>query len=133
MENKLRHLEMIQNIIGRMANNSFLLKGWTVTLVAGIFAISSKEADKIYFLIAYIPVFVFWGLDSYYLLQERLYRSLYDTIRDMDEKDIDFSLKATSKDFLSDKNCYCNCVFSKTELWFYLPLALTILLVVGLI
>ena len=133
MENKLRHLEMIQNIIGRMANNSFLLKGWTVTLVAGIFAISSKETDKIYFLIAYIPVFVFWGLDSYYLLQERLYRSLYDTIRDMDEKDIDFSLKATSKDFLSDKNCYCNCVFSKTELWFYLPLALTILLVVGLI
>jgi len=133
MENKLRHLEMIQNIIGRMANNSFLLKGWTVTLVAGIFAISSKEADKIYFLIAYIPVFVFWGLDSYYLLQERLYRSLYDTIRDMDERDIDFSLKATSKDFLSDKNCYCNCVFSKTELWFYLPLALTILLVVGLI
>ena len=133
MENKLRHLEMIQNIISRMANNSFLLKGWTVTLVAGIFAISNKEADKIYFLIAYIPVFVFWGLDSYYLLQERLYRSLYDTIRDMDEKDIDFSLKATSKDFLSDKNCYCNCVFSKTELWFYLPLALTILLVVGLI
>ena len=65
---------MIQNIISRMANNSFLLKGWTVTLVAGIFAISSKEADKIYFLIAYIPVFVFWGLDSYYLLQERLYR-----------------------------------------------------------
>ena len=51
----------------------------------------------------------------------------------MDEKDIDFSLKATSKDFPSDKNCYCNCVFSKTELWFYLPLALTILLVVGFI
>ena len=48
MENKLRHLEMIQNIISRMANNSFLLKGWTVTLVAGIFTISSKEADKIY-------------------------------------------------------------------------------------
>lgn len=133
MDNKLKHLEMIQNIISRMANNSFLLKGWTVTLVAGIFAISSKEADKIYFLIAYIPVFVFWGLDSYYLLQERLYRSLYDTIRDMDENDIDFSLKATSKDFPSDKNCYCNCVFSKTELWFYLPLALTILLVVGFI
>lgn len=133
MENKLKHLEMIQNVINRMANNSFLLKGWTVTLVTGIFAISSKEADKIYFLTAYIPVFAFWGLDSYYLLQERLYRSLHDTIRNTDENDIDFSLKATSKDFPSNKNCYCNCVISKTELWFYLPLALTILLVVGFI
>lgn len=130
MENKLKHLEMIQNVINRMANNSFLLKGWTVTLVTGIFAISSKEADKIYFLTAYIPVFAFWGLDSYYLLQERLYRSLHDTIRNTDENDIDFSLKATSKDFPSNKNCYCNCVISKTELWFYLPLALTILLIV---
>ena len=130
MENKLKHLEMIQNVINRMANNSFLLKGWTVTLVTGIFAISSKEADKIYFLTAYIPVFAFWGLDSYYLLQERLYRSLHDTIRNTDENDIDFSLKATSKDFPSNKNCYCNCVISKSELWFYLPLALTILLIV---
>lgn len=62
MEKKLKHLEMIQNIINRMANNSFLLKGWAVTLVAGIFALSNKEADKIYFLVAYIPVLVFWGV-----------------------------------------------------------------------
>lgn len=79
MEKKLKHLEMIQAVINRMANNSFMLKGWTVTLVAGIFALASKDADKMYFLIAYIPLIIFWGLDSYYLLQERLYRSLYDT------------------------------------------------------
>lgn len=133
MEKKLKHLEMIQNIINRMAKNSFLLKGWTVTLVAGIFALSCKEADKVYFLVTYIPVFVFWGLDSYYLLQERLYRSLYDKIRGVDENDIDFSLKASLEDFPSEKNDYWNCMHSKTELWFYLPLALTILLVICLI
>ena len=38
---KLKHLEFIQGIITRMANNSFMLKGWAVTLVAGIFALSS--------------------------------------------------------------------------------------------
>ena len=38
MENKLKHLQMIQGIINRMASNSFALKGWSVTLVAGIFA-----------------------------------------------------------------------------------------------
>lgn len=56
MEKKLKHLEMIQAVINRMANNSFMLKGWTVTLVAGIFALASKDADKMYFLIAYIPL-----------------------------------------------------------------------------
>ena len=48
MENKLKHLEMIQGIINRMASNSFALKGWSVTLVAGIFALSSKDAKKLY-------------------------------------------------------------------------------------
>lgn len=54
MEKKLKHLEMIQAVINRMANNSFMLKGWTVTLVAGIFALASKDADKMYFLIAIV-------------------------------------------------------------------------------
>ena len=77
MENKINHLNMIQDVINRMASNSFALKGWSVTLIAGIFVLSSKDNDKLYFLVSYIPVIVFWGLDSYYLLQERLYRALY--------------------------------------------------------
>ena len=120
---KIKHLEMIQDIIRRMASNSFMLKGWAVTLVAGIFALSSKDAEKLYFLIAYIPIFVFWGLDAYYLLQERLYRALYDKVRQLDEKDIDFSMKATREQFDSANNCFCSCFFSKTEWWFYFPLA----------
>lgn len=84
MENKLKHLEMIQGIINRMASNSFALKGWSVTLVAGIFALSSKDANEIYFLIAYIPIIVFWFLDAYYLLQERLFRSYLNHPRCLD-------------------------------------------------
>ena len=48
MEMKLKHLEFIQGIITRMANNSFMLKGWAVTLVAGIFALSSKDSDQLF-------------------------------------------------------------------------------------
>ena len=77
MENKINHLNMIQDVINRMASNSFALKGWSVMLIAGIFVLSGKDNDKLYFLVSYIPVIVFWGLDSYYLLQERLYRALY--------------------------------------------------------
>ena len=71
MENRIKHLELIQGIITRMAGNSFMLKGWAVTLVSGIFVLASKDTDKLYFLVAYLPVLIFWGLDSYYLLQER--------------------------------------------------------------
>ena len=124
MENsKIRHLEMIQGVINRMAANSFKLKGWAVTLVSGIFALASRDEDKLYFLIAYIPIVIFWGLDSYYLLQERLFRSLYNKVRLLDENDINFSMKATKKEFSDEKNHFCSCLFSKTEIWFYLPLA----------
>ena len=81
MEKKHEHLEMIQGVINRMANNSFMLKGWAVTLLAGLFALSSKEADKLYFLIAYVPIIVFWWLDAFYLQKERLYVALYDFVR----------------------------------------------------
>ena len=36
LEDKYKHLEMIQNIIQRMATNSFMLKGWAVTLIVAI-------------------------------------------------------------------------------------------------
>lgn len=123
MDNKHKHLELVQGVINRMANNSFMLKGWAVTLVAGIFALAGKDTDKLYFLVTYVPVLVFWGLDAYYLLQERLYRSLYEKVRETEEDHIDFSLKATIEEFDSNKNSYCSCLLSKTELWFYMPLA----------
>lgn len=124
MEKKIKHLEMIQAVINRMASNSFALKGWAVSLVAGIFVLAGKNTDKLYFLVAYVPIIVFWWLDAYYLLQERLYRSLYDKVRNTDESNIDFSMKASSKEFDSNKNCYCSCLISKTVLGFYGPLAL---------
>ena len=130
MENKIKYLEMIQSVISKMAGNSFMLKGWAVTLVAGLFALSSKEASKFFFFITYIPIISFWGLDAYYLQQERLYRSLYNTIREKDDFSVDFSMEATLKKFSSEKNTWCNCLLSRTEIWFYLPLAVTCAIVI---
>ena len=124
MENKRKHLEMIQGIINRMASNSFSLKGWAVTLVAGIFVLASKDTDKMYFLIAYIPVIVFWFLDSYYLLQERLFRSLYGKIRKLPENKIDFDMNISAEEFKIERNTFFSCLISPTELGFYFPLAL---------
>ena len=124
MEKKHEHLEMIQGVINRMANNSFMLKGWAVTLLAGLFALSSKEADKLYFLIAYVPIIVFWWLDAFYLQKERLYVALYDFVRKLPEDKIDYDMRVTCEKFSSNKNRYLNCLFSKTEVGFYIPTAL---------
>lgn len=125
MEIKIRHLEMIQAVINRMAANSFALKGWAVTLVAGIFALAAKDADKTYFLIAYIPILIFWGIDSYYLLQEKMYRDLYDNIRQKGPEEIDFCMKLQEKSKNSEnERDYIFCCLSRTELWFYVPLAI---------
>ena len=123
-DNKIKHLEMVQDVIKRMASNSFILKGWAVTLVAGIMALAEKDTDKMYFLVAYIPIIIFWLLDSYYLLQECLYRKLYKKVCSTAEKDIDFSLSATKKDFGGGRNTFFACFVSITELFFYFPLAL---------
>ena len=92
MENKIKHLEFIQSIINRMANHSFLMKGWAITLVAALFALASKDANKKYIVIAFLPVIIFWILDGYFLSRERLFRRLYDKVRNLDEKEIDFSM-----------------------------------------
>lgn len=119
MEEKIRYLEMIQGIINRMASNSFMLKGWAVTLVSGMTVLIGEDSSMGYLLVILLPVIVFWGLDSYYLRQERLYRSLYEKARKMKEEEIDFSLAADPEEFDSSKNYYCNCLFSKTESLFY--------------
>lgn len=85
MENKQKHLEFIQNAINRMAGNLFYLRGWTITLMTGLFALSAKETSQNYILIAYFLVLIFWILDGYFLSQERLFRTLYDYVRNLDE------------------------------------------------
>jgi hypothetical protein len=59
-ENKLKHLEFIQNVITRLNGNSFLIKGWSVTIVAALFALAAKDSDTRLLLVAYVPVFAFW-------------------------------------------------------------------------
>jgi len=92
MERKLAHLQMLQAIISRMAGNSFLLKGWSVTLVAALFALAADKANVYFVYLAYFPVVMFWCLDGYFLRQERLFRGLYDRVRNTPEEQIDFSM-----------------------------------------
>ncbi len=132
MENKQKHLEFIQGVINRMAGNSFLLKGWAITLVVALFALSAKDTNQSYIIIAYFPVITFWILDGYFLSQERLFRALYDHVRKLDEKEIDFSID-TNKHNENKRNSWPRSMLSKTLLFFYLSLVGVMLLVTYLI
>ena len=92
MADKEKHLEMIQDCISRMARNSFLLKGWTVTLVSALAALAAKDSDVHFLITACFPVLMFWVLDAYYLWQERLFRKLYDDVRIKQADQIDYSM-----------------------------------------
>ncbi|WAM22796.1 MAG: hypothetical protein OI718_00080 (plasmid) [Candidatus Methanoperedens sp.] len=126
MEQKIKHLEFIQGVINRMAANSFLIKGWCITLVSALFALAAKDTNVKFIIIAYIPVAVFWILDGYYLYQERLFRGLYNQIRVKDEKSIDFTMD--TKIFEGGRNTWMNSVFSKTLCIFYITLIAVMLI-----
>jgi hypothetical protein len=83
LSEQVKHLELIQNVISRMSGNCFLLKGWSVTLGAALLGLTAKESNPKFALIALFPPIVFWGADAYYLRQERLFRKLYDRIREL--------------------------------------------------
>ena len=124
MDKKLKHLEMIQGVVNRLANNSFMLKGWSVMIVAALLALSAATQEKIaLMLIAFIPLLVFWILDGYFLLQERLFREIYNHIIKKDEKEIDFVMNPG--DFIAGRNTWIRSIFSITLLVFYGSLIIT--------
>lgn len=127
MESKLKHLEFVQAVINRMASNSFLLKGWSVTLVSAVFVLAVKDGNASVIPVAYLPVIVLWFLDAYFLRQERLYRKLYDAVRVLPDERIDFSLDALG--YSTVVAGYFATVWSITLRWFHGVLFLVVIAV----
>jgi hypothetical protein len=124
--NKHKHLEFVQAAVNRMAGNLFLLKGWSITLIAALFALAAKDSNKTYVLVAYFPLFIFWCLDSYFLSQERRFRALYDHVRQKNEADIDFSMD--TRPFSNDpRNSWADALLSRTLIVYYGGLAAVML------
>lgn len=77
-EGEQAHLALIQGIISRQAGNSFLIKGWVLTVTVALlgFAIGRNSWTLATFAIG--PLVIFGWLDAYYFRQERLFRCLYN-------------------------------------------------------
>jgi hypothetical protein len=129
---KHKHLDFVQAAINRMASNLFLLKGWSITLIAALFALAAKDSNKFYVLIAYFPLFIFWSLDGYFLSQERKFRALYEHVRRLDEKQIDFSMD--TRPFSKDpRNSWFGAMSSRTLVIYYGGLAAVMLVIMYLV
>lgn len=116
-EDKRAHLQMIQAVINRMSVNSFLLKGWSVVLVSALFALAAGDSQELFVYLAYFPSIAFWGLDGYFLRQERLFRKLYDCVRKLDESETDFSMDTSA--VIGEVADWSSVLFSKTLVAFH--------------
>lgn len=126
MENEARRKclldesKIVQDIISRMANNSFLIKGWAVTLVVA--SLLLKGVYYHYF-IALIPWGIFWIYDAYFLRLEKLYRELYNWLivnrLTSDESFLDVSKKSVEKRFGKQVKCTFQMMFTNVLPAFY--------------
>ena len=135
-DNKIKHLEMIEGVIERMAKNCFQLKGWAVTLVTLVGALGAKESDKRFMLLDCVPIIGFWILDAFYLKLERKYRVLYRNVCETAPEKIDFNMNTRLIKYTSDeyrRNCYINCLISPSVSLFYGGLAVTMVLLVAIL
>lgn len=127
MDAKIAHLQMIQAVIARLSNASFVIRGWAVTLVAAVFALSAKDADRTFFLIAYLPILAFWLLDCFYLSRERTFRAIYAHVAKLKNDEIDFSMDTCVFTYSWPRACV-----AITPLLFYAVLAISTFILIWL-
>jgi UDP-N-acetylmuramyl pentapeptide phosphotransferase/UDP-N-acetylglucosamine-1-phosphate transferase len=124
-EAKRQHLEFIQNIISRMNSNCAQAKTVNVTIVSALLAIYASTNNIIFIFLGIAPTLLLGFIDSYYLLQERKFRGIYEDVAGLKNR-VRVKLyempieKYTGK--LHKKFSYWNVFLSKTISGFYLPI-----------
>ncbi len=121
---KIEHMRMIQAVIARLAGNCFLIKAWGVTLATGVLAFAASAKVWVSAALGILPLLVLWGLDGYYLWQEKLFRRLFDAVRADTHSIPPFSLN--TEPVLMQTESWVKTTFSKTIIAVYLPLTLMI-------
>lgn len=75
-----KHMDYVQAVIARLANNSFLMKGWALTLTSALLGFAAARSDALLAFLALVTSTAFWFLDAYFLRQERAFRILFDDV-----------------------------------------------------
>ncbi len=140
-----KELDLIQDVIKRMADNSFKVKAWMMSIFGFVVALaksgllSKLDAGNglpMWYVAVFllVTVVVFWYLDAFFLRTEKLYRKLYAWVveyRPLTDKYL-YDLNTFKREYngetvnlLDDLPSTFKVMLSKTLLPFYfLPLAL---------
>lgn len=98
-----KEIDIIQNCINRMASNSFLIKGWFITLILGFIAFGYEKIDFKIFIILLLIITIFcWISDSFFLQLEKKYRKKYNWV---------IKNRSTNSNFLYNLNPH------ETKMW----------------
>lgn len=120
-EELFKEIDLIQSCINRMANNSFLIKGWALGVFAGVTAFTKGENFNSFVLLIFttiVPFVCFWILDAYFLKIERKYRAMYeDRIAKRRGNDLSELYELNPANYSSE--CVIKTMFSQTLFVFY--------------
>lgn len=129
-----KEIDIIQSCITRMANNSFLIKGWFISTILAFIGFGYEKFNNFILIIILIIITLFsWISDAYFLQLERLYRNKYNWVimnRLNNNFKKSYNLNPNQKK-LKLKNKYFSSFFSKTLIFLYcIPLIILIFILI---
>ena len=125
-----KHLEIMQGVINRMAENSRSCKLWCVTLVAATLVLVARTGEPQHALIALVPTLLFLFLDSYYLALERAFIGSQNSfVRKLHRGELESAAIYRVIPTGMGWRLVGRCLFGSVSIWpFYLLVTVTILL-----
>lgn len=115
-----KEIDLIQSCITRMANNSFIIKGWLISLVVVVLALVGEKVslDLLCFILI-VPIFSFWYLDAFFLQTEKKYRLMYEWVIEKRLESDKHLYDLNPKRFDKKIDSILKVMFSKTLWVFY--------------
>ena len=118
-----KEIDLIQSVITRMANNSFLLKGWMISIIVAVLALTKDTlvTNDIEYLsiVLLLPLVTFWYLDAFFLHKEKCYRELYKWVIENRANCNDHLYSLDYSRFKEKVDSIGKIMFSKTLRTFY--------------
>lgn len=137
-KNEILHkeIDIIQNCINRMASNSFLIKGWFITLILGFITFGYEKLNFEILMILSLFVTIFcWTSDAFFLQLERKYRKKYNWVIKKRKTVLDFQYNLNPDEsgmWNSDDSTqtkFIEVFFSKTLVFLYGTISMILIVI----
>lgn len=134
IEEQHKEIDLIQSCITRMANNSFMIKGWLITIYAVVLALLPEKINIVLLCVTLLTItWAFWYLDGFFLRTEKVYRKIYDWVlkeRPNHNRELLYQLNPIKFDGKTENTeSIAKVMWSKTLRYFYgIPFAVVLLL-----